>query len=71
LLRPLGGVAPNPSAVTGASVRSSGRSNKFGHRPTRPIDCQSGCGIKVHSLLRETPFLGQCGAIVGVFHGRL
>lgn len=71
LLRPQGGVAPNLNAVAGASVRSSGRSSKFGHRPTRPIDCQSGCGIGVHSLLRENPCLGQCGAIAVVFHEHL
>ena len=71
LLRPQDGVAPNPNAVADASVRSSGRSSRSGHRPKRPIDCQLGCGIGGHSLLRESLYLGQCGAIAGVFHERL
>ena len=71
LLHPQDGVAPILNAVVGASVRSSGRSNMFGHRPKRLIDCQSECEQGEHSLLRESLYLGQCGAIAGVFHERL
>ena len=71
LLRPQGGVVPNQDAVVGASVQSSDISSRFGHRPTRPTDCQLGCGIGEHSLLRESLYLGQCGAIAVVSRERL